>query len=128
MKRRNFIKSGAIGLPLSCLPSPLFTKEKTDKKSEYRNPIAIATYSFWRFKDDLKFPIEKCIDLAGEFGFDGLDILHIQMHREDDQYLRELKRHALVNGLALCGLSIHQGFISPEKEKRLEKITKYPIL
>jgi len=124
MNRREFLKSGtiAVGLSLPALQVQILAEEKINPKTDYQNPIAVATYSFWRFKDGLKFPIEKCIDLAVEFGFDGLDILHIQMHREDDQYLRELKRHALINGLALCGLSIHQGFVSPDKEKRQENI------
>ena len=124
MNRREFLKSGtiAVGLSLPALQVQILAEEKLNPKTDYQNPIAVATYSFWRFKDGLKFPIEKCIDLAVEFGFDGLDILHIQMHREDDQYLRELKRHALINGLALCGLSIHQGFVSPDKEKRQENI------
>ena len=55
-------------------------------------------------------------------GFDGIDVLHIQMDREDDQYLRELKQRALINGIALCGLSIHQGFVTPDKEKRQKNI------
>ena len=80
------------------------------------NRIATSTYSFWRFKDGLKLRIEDCIDKAAGYGFDGVDILHMQMHREDDSYLQGLKRHALVNGIALCGLSIHQGFVFPDKE------------
>jgi len=124
MNRRKFLKSGtiAVGLSLPALQAKILADKIINPKTNYQNPIAVATYSFWRFKDDLKFPIEKCIDLAAEFGFDGLDILHIQMLREDDQYLRELKSHALINGLALCGLSIHQGFVSPDKEKRQENI------
>ena len=92
------------------------------KKSSRSNPIAVATYSFWRFKDGLKLKIEECIDKAAAFGFDGVDILHMQMHREDDSYLQELKRHALINGITLCGLSIHQGFVSPDEDVRKKNI------
>jgi len=92
------------------------------KKSSRSNPIAVATYSFWRFKDGLKLKIEECIDKATAFGFDGVDILHMQMHREDDSYLQELKRHALINGITLCGLSIHQGFVSPDEDVRKKNI------
>jgi sugar phosphate isomerase/epimerase len=98
------------------------SSQELPKKSSGSNPIAVATYSFWRFKDGLKLKIEKCIDKAAAFGFDGIDILHMQMHREDDSYLQELKRHALVNGIALCGLSIHQGFVSPDKAVRQKNI------
>jgi sugar phosphate isomerase/epimerase len=44
------------------------------------------------------------------------------MDREDDQYLQELKQRALINGIALCGLSIHQGFVTPDKAKRQKNI------
>jgi len=92
---------------------------KLDPRS---NPIAVATYSFWRFKEGLKLKIEECIEKAAAYGFDGVDILHIQMHREDDSYLQQLKRHAFICGIALCGLSIHQGFVSPEQDVREKNI------
>ena len=82
------------------------------------NPIAVSTYSYWRYRKDTKLPIEDCIDLAAEAGFDGVEILHVQMTREDNDYLQMLKQRAFVNGLDLCGFSTHQGFVSPDKEYR----------
>lgn len=81
-------------------------------------PIAVSTYSFWRFREGLKLPIETCIDQAAQFGFDAVEILHVQMEREDDAYLFDLKRRALSQGVALCGMSTHQGFVSPDKQVR----------
>lgn len=86
------------------------------------NPIAVSSYSFWRFRDDSKLPIDKCIDLAAEMEFDGFEILHIQMESEDNAYLQRLKQRAFVNGLDLCGFSTHQGFVSPDKEKRKRNV------
>jgi len=86
------------------------------------NPIAVSTYSFWRFKEDSKLSIEQCIDEAARMGFDAVEILHIQMENEDDGYLQRLKQRAFLNGLSLCGLSTHQGFVSPDKEKRQQNI------
>jgi len=86
------------------------------------NPIAVSTYSFWRFKPNLKLPIETCIDEAARMGFDGVDILHIQMESDSNAYLQNLKRRALINGLDLCCLSTHQGFISPDKAKRQRNV------
>jgi L-ribulose-5-phosphate 3-epimerase len=86
------------------------------------NPIAVSTYSFWRFKDDSKLPIEQCVDEAARMGFDAVEILHIQMESEDAGYLQRLKQRAFVNGLSLCGLSTHQGFVSPDEQKRQENI------
>ncbi len=67
-------------------------------------------------------PIEQCIDEAAEMGFDGVEILHIQMEKETNEYLQSLKRRALINGIDLCGMSTHQGFVSPDKAKRQENI------
>ncbi|HEV56204.1 MAG TPA: sugar phosphate isomerase/epimerase [Phycisphaerales bacterium] len=86
------------------------------------NRIAVASYSFWRYQQGRRLDIAECIDLAGEMGFDGVDILHRQMTDESPAYLRELKRRALINGLDLCGFSTHQGFVSPDAEKRQKNI------
>ncbi len=55
-------------------------------------------------------------------GFDAVEILHVQMTRSDNAYLQQLKRRALINGVSLCGMSTHQGFISPDKDKRQQNI------
>ncbi len=103
------------------------SSQQTDGQNQgIRNPIAVSTYSFWRFYKGLRLPIETCIELSAQWGFDGLEILHMQMEREDNRYLQNLKRLALVNGLDLCGFSTHQGFVSPEKAVR-EKNIKHTI-
>jgi hypothetical protein len=91
-------------------------------KSQRPSRVAVSIYSFWRFKEDSKLPIETCIDEAAEMGFDGVEILHMQMEKESNEYLQDLKRRALINGLDLCCLSIHQGFVSPDAEKRQQNI------
>lgn len=88
------------------------------------NPIAVSTYSFWRYRADSKLKIEDCIDAAAEMGFDAVEILEVQMERKDNAYLQSLKRRAFVNGLDLCGLSTHQGFVSPDAEERKANIAK----
>ena len=98
------------------------SKDANSTKKLKRNRFAVSTYSFWRFKEGLKLPIETCIDEAAEMGFDGVEILGMQMEKETNEYLQNLKRRALINGLDLCGLSIHQGFVSPDKEKRQQNI------
>ena len=117
LNRRNFLLSGAAVATAASLP-----RNSAASPHSQANRIALASYSVWRFKDDLKMQMEDCIDLAAEWGFDGLDMLHIQMDRTDDAYLQQLKRRALVNGIDLCGLSIHQGFVTPDAEKRQQNI------
>ena len=51
------------------------------------NPIAVSTYSYWRFRADSMLKIEDCLRLAAETGFDGVEILEKQMHRKDGPYL-----------------------------------------
>jgi sugar phosphate isomerase/epimerase len=87
-----------------------------------KNRIAVSTYSFWQFYRRELRDIEKCIDLAGEMGFDGVELLHRQMTSEERGYLQRLKRRALLNGLDLCGFSTHQGFLSPDAEVRQRNI------
>ena len=63
-------------------------------------------------------PIEDCIDLAAEMGFDAVEILEKQMHRKDNAYLQSLKRRAFLAGLSLCSMSTHQDFVSPQPADR----------
>jgi len=99
------------------------TADSRDDGTHSRSsPIAVSTYSFWRFKDDSKLSIERCVDEAARMGFDAVEILHMQMESEDPSYLQRLKRLAFVNGLSLCGLSTHQGFLSPDAAERLKNI------
>ena len=86
------------------------------------NPIAVSTYSFWRYRSDSKFKIEDCIHMAAEMGFDAVEILEKQMHSKEPAYLGLLKRQALTAGMALCGLAPHQTFVSPEAEVRKANI------
>jgi sugar phosphate isomerase/epimerase len=96
--------------------------DEENRATGWRQRFAVSTYSFWRYRSGEKLPVEKCIDLAAEMGFDGVEILHRQMEREDNLYLQQLKRRALVNGLDLCGFSTHQGFVTPDKDKRQKDI------
>ena len=96
-------------------------KEKTPHRG---NRIAVSTYSFWHFrgKPEGKTSVEGSIDQAAKMGFDGVEILHRQMSGESNDYLQALKRRAIENGVGLTGFSIHQGFGSPDKNKRQKNI------
>lgn len=124
LNRRNFAKAAAIGaaaaVPTRCMAAD--DKPMPAGSTTRANPIAVSTYSFWRFKDDSKLSIEQCIDEAARIGFEAVEILHIQMESEEPGYLQRLKQRALINGLDLCGFSTHQGFVSPDAEKRQKNI------
>jgi len=118
--RRSFIKGAAGiagGLALAqSLPAA------TSAHAPYRNRIGVSTYSFWGFRRDAFRSIEKCIDIAAEMGFDGVEILQRQMEDESNSALQRIKQRAFVLGLDLMGFSTHQGFVSPDKAKRQENI------
>src|SRR5262249_2779514 len=86
------------------------------------NRIAVSTYSFWQFRHAHLRDVEKCIDLAAEMGFDGVELLLRQMTDESNAALQNIKRRAFLNGLCLCGFSTHQGFLSPDKVVRQKNV------
>ena len=86
------------------------------------NRIATSTYSYWRFRDDSKLTIEECIDLAAETGFDGVEILHIQMQDESNAALQRIKQRAFSHGIDLCGFSTHQSFVKPDADERQRNV------
>src|SRR5687768_170074 len=115
MNRRNFLASTAALAATSVAPAAL-AEEKPAQPPTRKNRIAVSTYSFWRFLPDTKVTIEDCIRHAAAMGFDGVEILHRQMEGAaprdntelDNAYLQNLKRVAILEGVDLCGFSIHQ--------------------
>ncbi len=124
--RRTFLAGSAVlamrSVAFGAVVSDKSALPEASTTTQVSNRIAVSTYSFWRFKDNLKLPIETCIDEAAQMGFDGVEILHMQMRGESNDYLQNLKRRAIVNGVDLCCLSIHQGFVSPDAAKRQQNI------
>jgi len=88
------------------------------------NRIAVSTYSFFRFDAESNPTVEECVERAGAMGFDGVEILEVQMHRRDAGYLQSLKRRAFGLGLDLCGLAAHQSFLTPDADSRRENVEK----
>jgi L-ribulose-5-phosphate 3-epimerase len=126
VNRRSFVAGSAAAMAGALAADRSVHGAAASKPKTGRgNPIAVATYSFWRFKEGLRLPVETCMDEAARIGFDGMDILLRQIDNEENAdvaYLNKLKRHALINGLAMCALSTHQGFVFPDKERRQQNI------
>jgi L-ribulose-5-phosphate 3-epimerase len=115
MQRRNFLKSASL-LPVATLINPIVTHKPEAIVLTPRIKLSVSSYSYWHFKGD-KYPIEKVIESAAKLGLDGIDVLHRQMENEDRSYMNKLKKQAFVNGIAMTCLSIHQGFVFPDKEE-----------
>ncbi len=121
--RRRFLKTAT--LCAASLPAHQSIKaagEKTGAKPAGNNPIGVSTYSYWGFRREKYRAIEACIDLAAAQGFDGVEILQVQMQDFSPAYLQKLKRHAFLNGVALMGLSTHQDFVDPDPYVRRHNI------
>lgn len=112
MQRRHFLKNVSLGTAALSATAAQANPIVTNTQSKIK--LSVSSYSYWHFKGD-KFPIEKVIDDAAKLGLEGIDVLHRQMEGEDNVYLQKLKRHAFINGIAMTCLSIHQGFVSPDK-------------
>jgi sugar phosphate isomerase/epimerase len=131
--RRDFFKTSSLAAAAlaagSCLSKGQETKEKTAPSKPRGRSIGVSTYSYWGFRREDFRPLEKCIDLAAEQGFDGVEILQVQMEDFSPAYLQRIKRHAFLNGIALMGLSTHQDFVDPDDYKRRHNIeqTNYYI-
>lgn len=113
-RRKFFLTTLGGTLATSMLPELVQGKPAFSSPTS-RIKLSISSYSYWHFKG-AKFPIIKVIDEAAKIGVEGIDILHRQMESEDNAYLQKIKKHAFLNGIALTCLSIHQSFISPDKE------------
>jgi sugar phosphate isomerase/epimerase len=122
LNRRNFITAAAAGALVSCQ-----SESEESAVSGKVNPIGVSTYSFMRFSERPWTSIDKSIRLAGEMGFDGVEVLEVQMASDlwtSKKYLNSLKSQAFSSGLPLIGMSTHQGFLSPDKEKRQANVAR----
>ncbi len=121
--RRQLLAGGmaAIGAG-SILSGVVAGDEPVASNTTHGNRIAVSTYSYWRYRDDSKLGIEECIDLAADAGFDGVEILHVQMQDESNPTLQRIKQRAFRHGLDLCGFSTHQTFVSPDPAVRQKNV------
>lgn len=132
--RRAFLRQAALaGLaPLGfAAVSPDSVRHAVEAlRARTGHPIGVSTYSFWQFNGPKEeTPIEACIDQAHAMGFDGVEILHIQMTSEANDHLQRLKRRAFSLGLDLMGFSTHQDFLDPDPGERQRNVdeTKHQI-
>jgi L-ribulose-5-phosphate 3-epimerase len=108
---------------LASLPVAARASQRQGARSS--NPIALSTYSLWRFRNDKLRDLHKCIDIASDMGFDGVELLLYQFEQNNllsNSYVQSLKRHAFRLGLPLCAMSTHQDFVTPDREKRQRNV------
>ncbi len=126
LSRRRVLGSlaAAVACSQGLLPTAVSAVEGTTSDKRRPTRFAVSSYSFWQFKNEDLRPIETCIDLAAEWGFDGVELLEMQMLNTDNAHLQRLKQRAFINGMDLCGFSTHQGWVSPDPEERKKNTAK----
>lgn len=122
LDRRRLLAAGGASAALvgTGLLSHAARAQETPPPRPRGRRIGVSTYSFWGFRREELRPIERCIDLAAEMGFDGVEILDAQMTDRAPAVLQGLKRRAFLLGLDLMGFSTHQSFVTPDEDKRRE--------
>ncbi len=121
--RRRFFEVSAALLATASLTVPQrLTVAQEPSSARPRQRIGVSTYSFFKFGGARNTPVDKCIELAADMGFDGVELLHVQMRDDSTAFCNSLKRRAFTLGLDLMGLSTHQTFVSPDEEVRKKNI------
>lgn len=114
-RRQFFATASAASLPgLATAQAPVTPAALNTRP----NRIGVSSYSFWGFQREQLRDIPTCLDHAARMGFDGFEVLERQLMDRDNATLQKIKRHAFLLGLDLMGYSTHQGFLSPDQEKR----------
>jgi len=131
LSRRDFFPASALAA--SSLLAPVAQAHQAAPAnpatagSARQPPIALSTYSLWRFRNEPLRDIHRCIDIASDMGFDGVEILLYQIQQNDllsNAALQAMKRHAFRLGMPLCGMSTHQGFVTPDREERQKNVDR----
>jgi len=121
LSRRRVLQQGAGLAGAALLSGSAVTAASPEAAPRPRRRLGVSTYSYWHFEGP-KYPIEKVIDNAARLGFDGVEILHVQLEDESTARLNSYKRQALANSLDLISLTIHQDFVSPDTAERKKMI------
>lgn len=130
LHRRSFLASSVVASTTAALfatDTAYAADETVASASAPAQRFGVSTYSFFKFGSTDNVPVDKCIELAADMGFDGVELLHVQMDGDSQAYLNQLKRKAFTLGLDLMGLSTHQTFVSPDeavRKKNIEHTTK----
>lgn len=129
MNRRNFLSAAGVAASFPILSAqeaavPGATPAASPVVRKYRRRIGVSTYSFWGFEREQWRPVSKCLEAAADLGFDGVEILQRQWTEASPSVLADAKRRAFSLGLDLMGYSTHQGFVSPDEEKRKKNISE----
>ena len=133
LNRRSFFQTaatGVVGAALGASMGPELAKAQweegvaTESGARRGNLIAVSSYSFWHFDEDVSAPMDQCLQKAADMGFDAFEVLEQQLDRKDLPYLRSLRRDAFKAGISICSMSTHQTFVRVDPEEREANVKK----
>ena len=88
--RRSFLKTATASVIASAIPITNYGQSSArTMKQPNQNPIGVSTYSFWGFRRHEFRSIEKCLELAANMGFDGVEILQRQMMMDREAVMQQ---------------------------------------
>jgi len=131
--RRDFLRNALpAGLALAALDPaapPLRAVEPLQRKGAPRWPLSLAAYSFREFfkpKDPARrITMFDFIDFCADQGLAGTELTSYYFPEPlDDAYLRQVKRHAFLRGVAVSGTAVGNNFTLPQGEKRDQQIAQ----
>src|SRR5690625_7248590 len=114
-ERRNFLRNSLLGIPALGLLSAKKPKNSLPVNSKRRNRICVSTYSLWRFNGPKEeTPIEYCMDQAAARGFEGVELVLVQMAAAESSHLQEIKRQADQERYDCMGVATDPGRANPD--------------
>jgi L-ribulose-5-phosphate 3-epimerase len=120
VSRRQFAAAAVASTAAGLLP---VTARAADTPAKRKQHIGVSTYSYLKLGRKTVDDVVNCVDVAAEQGFDGVEVLLQQItDNPSDALLTRFKQRALVNGICIMGLSTHQSFLYPDKDKRKQNV------
>jgi len=126
MYRRTFLKTSSLACMAGIAKPAMAAKPGLGKDGKIRPAISLNAYSFTRPLLAHEMSLEELFQFAAETGFMGVDLTayYIPDYPEvpDDQTLFDIKRMALLKGLAITGTGVRNDFTFADPEKRASEI------
>lgn len=126
MYRRTFLKTSSLAYMAGYVKPAMAAKQGLGKDGKVRPAISLNAYSFNRPLLAHEMSLEELFQFAAETGFMGVDLTayYIPGYPEvpEDKILFEIKRMALLKGLAITGTGVRNDFTSADPEVRAKEM------
>ena len=126
MYRRTFLKTSSLACMAGIAKPAMAAKPGLGKDGKIRPAISLNAYSFTRPLLAHEMSLEELFQFAAETGFMGVDLTayYIPGYPEvpEDKILFDIKRNALLQGIAITGTGVRNDFTSADPEKRANEM------